>query len=290
MLTLITACSGTDVDIGGYLGDSLDAGIADAHVDTATPPVGPVGTWELHLRASTATIEQRDGFYGQTPTQHTLGIRSVKLYRNASDTSPLTIFESEDHVDAGLGDGDDTIVARALTSKLTAGTFTMARVGITHTRYTVAATMHALGQNIGGSFRNLHVLSDGVTLDANVRDRGYFDFSFSSNGQPLGAQSGENGPLPAFATTSELRLDTSTRQAFFEFPVHLTLPNGAPDGTKVYFDVNTYQNFRWKDETAAGYTTGVFDCTPTSYEPVVSFGANSFSINIEFPSSTGGSQ
>ena len=42
-----------------------------------------------------------------------------------------------------------------------------------------------------------------------------------------------------------------------------------------------YESFRWQDQALAGYAPKVFDTTPTTYEPVMSFGASAFSLVLE---------
>ena len=53
-----------------------------------------------------------------------------------------------------------------------------------------------------------------------------------------------------------------------------------PDLTLV-LAVNMHESFRWMDEAGTGFTDGVFDATPTTFEPVLQFGANSFALTIE---------
>ena len=48
----------------------------------------------------------------------------------------------------------------------------------------------------------------------------------------------------------------------------------------IVFTANTYEDFHWTDQTDPGYTTGVFDITATSYEPVTQLGANSATVSI----------
>ena len=46
----------------------------------------------------------------------------------------------------------------------------------------------------------------------------------------------------------------------------------------VTFEINVHEDFRWRDENKAGYAAGSWDTEPPAYEPVVTFGANSFRV------------
>ena len=50
---------------------------------------------------------------------------------------------------------------------------------------------------------------------------------------------------------------------------------------RVVCDVNVHESFRWQDQDLAGYAPKVYDTTPTSFEPVMAFGATSFSLTLE---------
>ncbi|MCS6899456.1 MAG: hypothetical protein NZX77_06760 [Polyangiaceae bacterium] len=41
-----------------------------------------------------------------------------------------------------------------------------------------------------------------------------------------------------------------------------------------------FESFRWKDENKSGFLPKIFDVTPTSFEPVQRFGANSFEVKL----------
>jgi hypothetical protein len=57
--------------------------------------------------------------------------------------------------------------------------------------------------------------------------------------------------------------------------VDLTIDLGVTHDLNAIFELNTHENFRWVDLEIPGYAKGVYDTTPTSFEPVTSFGANS---------------
>ena len=42
-----------------------------------------------------------------------------------------------------------------------------------------------------------------------------------------------------------------------------------------------HESFRWQDQATPGYTAGVLDVTPFSFEPVVRSGATSFKVTIK---------
>ena len=51
--------------------------------------------------------------------------------------------------------------------------------------------------------------------------------------------------------------------------------------TSIVFEVNMHESFRWVELSEPDYSDGVFDSTPSSFEPVKRFGANSFSVGME---------
>ena len=96
-------------------------------------------------------------------------------------------------------------------------------------------------------------LADGADLPAAGRAR-----HAPKNKWRLGVHSWRLGGFSVLPVTSELTSD-------------LTL----------VLEVNMHESFRWMDEPTAGFTDGVFDATPTTFEPVLQFGANSFALTVE---------
>ena len=278
----LVACSGNTVEVGGYA--QSDAGASQATTDAAT--TAPNGAKiEIHLRASTASVPHADALSGQTPSDQKIGIRSLSLLTGPG-AAPLVVFDhGANAVEAGLNDKDDTVVATVLASSLRAGAYTLARVGISHVRYRVAATMHTLGQSVPGTFDNLQVLSDGSLVDGATRNKGHYRFTFEVGGKVLATQPGEGGPLPEVPSGGGISMSTSGPETAYVFPINLPVdPTIATDVTML-FDINTSENFRWQDEPAAGHQPKVFDVTPTTFEPVKSFGANSFRLTADFGTS-----
>lgn len=276
------ACGGSTVEIGAYEPTTAaepDGGSPSAKVEPTL--VGP--KIEVHVRATTAPVPHTDGLSGQTPREQKLGIRKLTLLPQ-TDGPPYIVF---DHggapVEAGLSDKDDTLVATVAASTLNAGRYTRARVGVSHVRYRVEAMMHAMGQVVPGVFQNLQVLSDGVTIDNATRNKGHYDFTFEAGGKSLATRSGENGPVPRIPSSGGITLDTSGAESAYEFPVDLAIVRDAGD-MKLVFELNTHESFRWQDEGTAGFEGAKFDVTPTTFEPVMSFGANSFRLYAELAS------
>lgn len=281
LLLAASACSGATVEVGGYTGDraSPDGG-AETVPDAA--PIGTTARVEIHVRASTSPVPHDDGLSGQTPSVQKIGIRKLTMMTSDTDPSPLVVFDhGASAVEAGLDDGDDTVVATVPAASLKAGNYTIARVAIAHARYRVAATMHGLGQAVPGTFENLHVLSDGATVDGETFDKGHYRFTFEVGGTPLATQSGEDSPLPLEPSVGGITMDTEGSETAYVFPISVPVEPALRGDVRMIFEVNTYDNFRWEDEAMNGYARGVFDVTPSSFEPVKSFGANSFHVFAE---------
>lgn len=277
-----SACGGSSVDVGGYSAPDSGAS-APAPSPADAPPAGSSAKVDIHLRASTSPVAHGDGLSGETPGDQRIGIRKLTMMTSPVDPSPLVVFDlGASAVEAGLNDKNDTVIATVPASSLKAGTYTIARVAISHVRYRVAATMHAIGQSVPGVFDNVHVLTDGSIIDGQTWNKGHYRFSFEAGGAVLGSQSGENTPLPLSASSGGITMDSTAGETSYVFPIDIPVdPNVASD-VKLVFEINTNENFRWQDQPAPGYAGGVFDVTPTSYESVKSFGANSFHVFAEF--------
>ena len=87
--------------------------------------------------------------------------------------------------------------------------------------------------------------------------------------------------LASLASSGGMTLETVGPDSFYVFPMHVTIDPNEPKDQRIVCEVNVHESFRWKDEATSGYATNVFDTTPTTYEPVMSFGASAFSLYLE---------
>jgi hypothetical protein len=234
----------------------------------------------IMVRGTTAPFAHADRLSGATPTKQIVALRSLYLLRSPTDANPVKVFDhGADAVEADLITGAPTEVATVVAKTLPAGVFTVAKAGVAYVRYSVRARMHSVVA-LDGHYDNVQSLSDGAVIDGVVRDKGHFRYAFVSNGVTYGTLEGEDAPVPAVVSSGGLTLDTSGAQSFYVFPVQLAIdPNVAMDH-EVLLELNVRESFRWQDQTAVGYAPGVFDTTPYTFEPVVAFGANSFSLAI----------
>jgi hypothetical protein len=287
-LASLTACSGATVDVGaldggpgsgageGGTGTSGDGGAGGGDAATSGPE------YEVHLRATQAPVTFTDSNAGETPLDQHIAIRKLTLFRDANDTAPVVIFDNgQNAVECGLNDGNDTIAGRAIAANLPAGTFTVAHVTVGFYRFKVAATMHANGMTIPGDYSDIEVLTDSTLVDGKLQNQGHYSFTFEAGGSSLGTLTGETLMVPAILGSGGLSLVTSNHEANYVFPVSVVIDPKLTATAKVVMQVNTYKNFRWQDQTMTGYQTGVFDTTASTYEPVMSFGANSFTLGLE---------
>jgi hypothetical protein len=273
-----TGC-GENIDLGDNAGGG--AGTSSAGGGGSTGTGTGTGSIAIHMRASTATFPHSDGLTGQTPLAHTSGIRSLQLFESVDDTDPLTVFDfGEESMEVSYADGADTLVYTADVADLPRKTFTRARVVHSHVRYRVTSTMHASGLDLPGEFDNLQVLSDGTLIDGRLRDHGYFEYEFEAGTQtfPL---SGNDAPVPEWSGVGGFSVELEDGEWAYYFPVNLPVDPDLDTDVKVVLLVNMHESFRWTDEDSADFTAGVFDTTPTTFEPVLKFGANSFELAIE---------
>ena len=242
-------------------------------------PPGPSIT--IRFRSSTAPFAHGDGLSGQTPLYHVSGVRKLQLFHDADDTDPFTVFDfGDDQVEISYGDGDDTVVVSVPASTLPHGNYSIARVVHTYVRYGVASTMHANGLDLPGAFDNLQVLSDGTTIDGTSHDHGYYEYVFTTNGMDF-PTSGTDAPVPEWPETGGIEARLEQGEWSYYFAVQLALTPDVPGDMDLVFDVNMFESFRWQDQDLPAYQPGVFDTTPTSFEPVMRFGANSFGLTLE---------
>jgi hypothetical protein len=280
---------GSDAGSGGSAGGGAGAGAGDggagstsSNADGGSAAADAGGPqYQVHLRATQAPVTFSDGFSGETPLDQRFGVRSLALLRDASDPSPVVVF---DHgaaaVDAPVNDGSDTLVGAASIAALGSGTFTVAKVGVGYYDFRVAGTIHASGLATAGDYHDLEILSN-VVYGGQTYAKGYYSFTFEVGGTSYGTLTGTDLVTPVDLSTGGLTLDASGDAATYVFPVNVTLDPSVATDVTVAMTVNTFQNFRWQDESSPGYAAGVFDTTPTAYEPVESFGANSFVLTLQ---------
>jgi hypothetical protein len=289
--SLLCACGGSTVDLGAFdagpgsgsgngtgtgsgTGAGTEGGASSGNAD------GPA--YEIHVRASQSPVTFTDGYAGETPIDQRMGVRKLTLLRNANDPNPLVVFDNgANAVEAGLNDGDDTVCGSAVAKTLPGDAFTIAHVTVGYYKFKVGATMHSNGTAVPGDYSDLEVLTDNTSVDGQTFNQGHYSYTFEVGGTSYGTLTGENLVTPVDNTGGGLSLVTMGKEVDYVFAVNLQPNPNITQKTKVVLNVNTYQNFRWQDQAMSGYTTGVFDTTPSTYEPVMSFGANSFSISVE---------
>jgi hypothetical protein len=266
----LAACGGTTGQV------SAGAGPSQNETADAAPEASAAGTLAIHIHANTAAFQHTDGASGQTASSTRAGVRSLRLLRSPSDPEPLQLFDlGATPVEAGFDDGNDTVVAQVAPGALVAGAYMLARLVITHSRFTIDGTMHVGAAATPGTFDDVLVMSNGTLLDGTLRDAGFYDYVFDAGGQKT-AFTGANAAIAGYSTTAGARGVVESGEWAVYFPVALMLPANVAPGSTLTIDVNMYESFRWTDLALAGFTAGVFDTTTTSYEPVVRFGGNSF--------------
>jgi hypothetical protein len=281
LLLAIPACPNGNPGFGGdgTTSDTATGGGGQASTSSSSVSAGPVV--RIHMRANTKPFAHTDGLSGQTPIAHASGMRKFQLLKDASDPSPVTIFDyGTGFVEAGYNDGDDTVVATVPIKTLTTGVYTVGRTVHSHVRYQVSATVHAFGLNVPGTFDNVQVMSDDTLLDGVMRNAGHYDYRFTAAGQSYPA-TGENAPVPTYLDTGGFGVKFESGEWAYYFPVALTLSPDVPTDVDMVMEVNMYQSFRWQDQGGAGNAAGVFDVTPPTFEPVLRFGANSYAVYSE---------
>ncbi|MBI5537437.1 MAG: hypothetical protein HY898_32235 [Deltaproteobacteria bacterium] len=270
------AQDGGTSDSPGQAGNG-GGGAAGAGSDASGP------SWIVHVVTTTDAFNHTDGYSGQTSRDTWQGVRSFQLLHDAADTAPVLVFDhGNGFVEAGYNNADDTIVGSAPIAVVPAGKYTLARFGVSHSRYRVYSTMHAQGSAYPGDFNCVQVLSDNTSIDGVERALGWYRYIFEFGGQSY-PQEGADAPLPTSPTTGGFTMITIGGQTYYDFPIVLDVPASVDHDMHVGLKVNMFESFRWEDQNQPGYAPAVYDTTPTSFEPVRRFGANAAELIVLNP-------
>ena len=244
-----------------------------------TPSTGAQIT--LALRGSLTPVAHADAFASQTPISQNVAVRSLWLYKTATDPNPLKVADlGATSVESDLVSGKTNDIATVSLKSLPAGTYTLAKVGVAYVRYRIAARLHN-GVVTDGRYDNVEALSDAVMIDGKTRARGWFRSEFGIGNTTYASYEGANAPLPQLPASGGMTLETSGPSAFYVFPMNVTIDPNEPKDQRIVCEVNVHESFRWQDQAQGGYAAKIFDTTPTTYEPVMSFGASAFSLFLE---------
>ena len=242
---------------------------------------GPGPQITLALRGSTAPVAHADSFSSQTPLRQGVAVSSLWLYKTADDPAPLKVADlGAASVETDLVSGKTNDIATVALRSLPAGTFTIAKIGVAYVRYRIAARLHN-GVATDGRYDNLEALSDGTVIDGTPRMKGWYRSQFGIGDTTYATYEDNNAPLPQLPSGGGLTLETKGPKSFYVFPMNVTIDPSETKDQRIVCEINVHESFRWQDQAQAGYASKVFDTTPTTYEPVMSFGASAFDLVLE---------
>jgi hypothetical protein len=198
--------------------------------------------------------------------------------RSMDDPSPFVVFDHAEPVVASYLDGSDTVVGTAPVASLAAARFTVARAVHTHAHFVVDATVHYAGSALPGTIDQTVVLSDRTTIEGMLRMRGWTRAVFEAGGSMFPRES--TIELPAL-DGGGFSVRVEDGDAAYYFPIDLLVSPDVDHDVELIFEVAVHEPIRWIDEDAPGYADGVLDVTPTSYEPIVQFGAGGYRLFTE---------
>ena len=126
-LALLAAGCGSDT-VTHVTPDSAvasDGPIADLSVDTVSPDtLGPGPYLRIYVRGDTSPVTFTDGYAGQTPKLHRMGLGRFDLMTSATDPSPALVFDHKDKpVDVDLL--SETLAGQVSIASITPGTYTI---------------------------------------------------------------------------------------------------------------------------------------------------------------------
>lgn len=285
---LVAACGGTAAGVddssapggpGGGSGSGNEEPGKPGEPIKAGPGTGAQVT--LSLRGVVTPIAHADKFASQTPIRQTVAIKSFYLYKTATDPNPLLVADlGATSVPTDLVSGKTSDITTVALKTLPAGTYTIAKVGVAYVSYRIAARLHN-GSATDGRYDNVEALSDGVLVEGKPRNKGWFSSSFGIGDTTYATYEGKDAPLPQLPSSGGMTLETSGPNAFYVFPMNVTIDPNETKDQRVVCEVNVHESFRWQDQATSSYAANVFDTTPTTYEPVMSFGASAFALFLE---------
>lgn len=282
---VLVACGGSAADVyptgpgADAAPPTADGGARDGAAADGAPIEGP--RVRIRLAIATEPFAHADGLSGQTPVAQKIGISGLALYTSDADASPLVVYDlGTSFVLADLAAGKSTLLAEVPLRSLRAGRYLRARTFISHVEYEVATQMHAAGLSTAGTIAGTQALTDGVSLLGAARNGGFFHYQFKIGGSPYGAPSeGDGAPMPVVPEGGGFALRKESGRAFYAYPCDVVVDPAATGDRSVTMTLNMDENFRWADQNDPGYRAGVWDATPTTFEPVMKFGANAFELS-----------
>ncbi len=284
------ACIGPDGDVGDLLDESgsesqSESGSesqseTDAGEESGSEGAGPEVV--IHVRANDVPFDHQDGFAGQTPMAQAYGVTSLRLLDGRQDPEPQIIFDHGlDYVEASFAPGADTVVGSAVASTLPAASYDWARVGLSHVRIDIDATMHAMGLDIDGEFDVVTALAEGVEIDGEARVMGWWRYVFNAGAQSFPLEGTGGGPPLGVAPGATVEVVEEEGETALYFPVLLATDPTIASDVHIVMDFNVDGSFRWIDEDSPDFATGVFDTTSTTTEMIRRVGANDYEIYSE---------
>ncbi len=231
----------------------------------------------VHVVGSSAAFAHDDGLSGQTPTDISSGVRSLRLFDDAGGV--WTVLErASPGVSVSYSDAAPRPIARIDPASVRAGHYVKARMVQEDSRFTVNARFHddSLVQPSLGALRIYRVMNDDVPGPQGTYPAGYFSWQFES--KELSRKGEGVLPVPAYSTTAGAEALVEDGQWAVYFPLDVTIPAGAHGELRI--TANLFESFRWKDQTAPDDEAGAYDLSQSSAEPVLRFGGNRFDVTF----------
>ena len=264
-----TAAAGANQIAGGAGGAAGAREVAGASGHSGEP-----ATISIYLTGDLSPRDYADDLAGQTPTDYFLAISKYYLLTSADDPDPVLCFERSDPIEADLY--QDTLVGACDTRSVPSAQYTHGRVQVDWLRYTVQATLHTEGQSLPNDVSFFRAFSD-TTYQGDSYAAG--EGSFTLSGPPPYTSRMTFEALP---TASDLDIELVEGELWMTFRYTRLLdidrqdPN--PHWARTHWEI--YEAFRWEDDSAPGYTTGIWDVNedPADSEEVFVPGVSGYHV------------
>lgn len=238
---------------------------------------GPAGNIAVYVRGDSSPKGSSDGLAGQTPSEQVFTLRRLELLRSPGDPNPVVAFDHgpSDGVPVDMLAESPTLVGRAHSSLLPAGTHTHGRVDLRRVRTTIAATAHLSGLKVSARVTIDAALGD-TEVDGDAWPKGTTSYTFTAGR----VRQSFRGPAPSSPQTpgGATVTDASTTWLVFPFTTPFVIDPDETEARSTTATDDVFGSLRWEDLASADYATGVFDVEASagSTEPVRGFGVTAY--------------
>ena len=256
------------------------AGEAAVGAAGAIPMAGAAGrsgepaTISIYLTGDLSPKAYSDDLAGQTPTDYFVAISKYYLLTSADDPEPVRCFERSTPIEADLF--QDNFVGACDTPSVPSAQYTHGRTQVDWMRYTVQGTLHAEGQSLPNEISFFRAFSD-TTYQGDSFSAG--EGTFTLSGPPSYTSRMTFEALPSVPGVDIELVEGELWMTFpYTRPLDIDQQDPSPHWARTHWEI--HEAFRWEDDSASGYTTGIWDVSeaPDESEEVIVPGVSGYYV------------